>query len=179
MPNLVSGAQKERFERLVKCYIENKVPKRLAERVAIFPALFPALDIVEGARVSQFPVTAVLNTYMKLSEKLEIHWLRHQVTGYAVTDHWSALARSGFSDDLDFLQRMLTIRVLGRRGKKDVSVESCLNHWLKDHELLVERWLARINDLKALTNIYPMMFYVAIRDFQDLTQSPKKLLVFR
>ncbi len=178
LPELLKGEQKEHFDELVRFYREHHVPSELAEQVALSPALFSALDIVEAASISKFSLDSVASTYLALSDRLDISWLRRHIMAYQVTDHWSALARSGFSDDLDFLQRLLTIRVLSYRSK-NTPLETRLEAWFAENSHLIERWQKRIADLKALGNIYPMMFYVAIRDFQDLTQSHRKLLVFR
>lgn len=145
------------------------VPEDMAYRAACMSVMFSALDIVEAATTYNMPVEKVIAAYYAVGARLELGWFREQIKEHSVTNHWEALARAAFRDDLDRQQRSLTISLLLMEGDA-TDVDARLDAWMDKHKVLVERWKFMINDLKATTNPEFIMYSVALRELLDLAQ---------
>lgn len=147
-----------------------KVPESLAYSIAGMSAMFSALDIVEAALLHKFPVEQVAAVYFAIGSRLDLDWFREIIKKHSISNHWEALARATFRDDLDRQQRNLTIGILKINSEKFKDVESLIDHWLKRHILFVERWEYFVTELKNTPDADFTMFSVALRELLDMSQ---------
>ncbi len=73
-------------------------------------------------------------------------------------------------DDLDWQQRQLTAGILDY-DNKNKDIQARMEAWGADHFALIERWRHILTDLKSSTGLNYIMFFVAIRELLDLTQT--------
>lgn len=84
--------------------------------------------------------------------------------------NWESLSREALRDDLDLQQRQLTAGLIGFNGKhKDLQDQ--FESWGAAHPALLERWRQMLADLKSAPGLNYTMFFVAIRELLDLTQT--------
>lgn len=178
LTKLLPETEAERLQSTIDGFVENGVPKDLAERVAMSTFLFAALDIVEGASTGRYSIEDVAKAYFAVGDQMELSWLREQLLGYKPENHWDALARTFYRGDLDFLQRMLALTVL-RQHSKQKSIDARIATWLEENEQQVKRWTDRIANMRASSFIDPVMFTVVLRDLLDLTRANKRMIIFQ
>jgi glutamate dehydrogenase len=170
--------EKAKINDIAKKFVEKGVPKSLALRLALILLMFSVLDIVEATTSGHYKLEDVAKTYFAIGARLDLSWFREEISGLHAENHWHALARSFYRDDLDFLQRMLAISVL-RQKIKATSLDAKIDHWFETNKYAIERWHSRVSALKASSSLDPVMFSVVLRDLLDLTRSNKRLIIIQ
>jgi glutamate dehydrogenase len=96
----------------IAALIKEGVTEEVATNVVNMSTLFSALDIAQIAECETKPVALVAQTYFKLGANVELHWFLDQISAQPVANHWQALARAAFREELDWQQRSLSSVVL-------------------------------------------------------------------
>ena len=81
------------------------------------------------------------------------------------------MTREGLRDDLDWQQRQLTAGIVAQCKGKKVQVQQVIKLWAKEHPLFIARWEEMLDNLRASAALDYTMFFVAIRELADLTQT--------
>jgi len=174
--NFIIEKEAKEIERVESDLIAAAVPKVIAQRIAQLSTIFSALDIAGIAAQEGKDVELVANLYFKLGVRLELHWFLEQITRQAVANHWQALARASFREELDWQQRSLTIVVLQcdcTMKVKDLDV--VLDKWMKVNEQPITRWQHILSDFKIGQAHEFAMFSVALRELMLLSLNCEKV----
>lgn len=146
------------------------VPENLAVRISKLIPLFSALDIVEAATVHNLTVRKVAQIYYVVGARLKLGWFRDLVKAQIVRNHWEALARAAFRDDVDRQQRNIAMGILIHDKEIYDDVDSHVETWLQRHSNLLRRWEYFVNELKSTPAEFTM-FAVALRELLDLSNA--------
>jgi glutamate dehydrogenase len=160
----------ETIKRAASDLIDSGVPKIIAIRVSQLSTLFSTMDITEAAQENHCTVEQAASLYFKLGARLELHWFLDQITRQPVANHWQALARASFREELDWQQRSLTCVVL--RCQCDVQfvdLEQLLTEWIETNEQPLERWKHILADFKVGQSHDFAKFSVALRELMLLS----------
>lgn len=173
LPQLLDGPDKAAFDAVKAYFTEQGVPEKLADYVASANALFTSLDIVEASRKYTLSLAEVAQTYYSLGNRLELNWLRELMNQYVVENQWDELARAGFRDDLDRVQRKLCARVLTMKSKdtKERTIDQRIEKWINRHQFLIERWQKLIADVKSSDIVGFVTYSVVLRELFDFAQA--------
>ncbi|BDY05035.1 NAD-glutamate dehydrogenase [Ferrimonas sp. YFM] len=147
--------------------VEQGITPELARRMSHLSTLFSALDIAEVAKSEGKPVALVAETYFKLGAGIELHWFLNQISQQPVTNHWQALARAAFREDLDWQQRMLTSVVL-KNCQGECSADAIINQWVEENEQTLDRWLHMMAEFHSSKTHEFAKFSVALRELNLL-----------
>ena len=152
------------------------VPKVISQRIAQLSTIFSVLDIADIAAQEEKDVELVANLYFKLGVRLELHWFLEQITRQSVANHWQALARASFREELDWQQRSLTTVVLQCDCNVKVeALDDMLDEWMKVNEQPVTRWQHILSDFKVGQTHEFAMFSVALRELMLLSLNCHKV----
>lgn len=143
------------------------VPESIAAVVANMSSLFSTMDIAQIAEQEQQSIALVAETYFKLGAQVELHWFLDQISAQPVTNHWQALARAAFREELDWQQRSLTSVVLGTCSSS-CDADSIIQQWIDSNQLLLERWFHMLADFKTSQSHEFAKFSVALRELNLL-----------
>ena len=91
---------------------QSGVPAELANRITGLSSLFSAMDLAEISASSKQSIDTVSHTYFKLGANMGLHWFLEQITKQPVANHWQALARASYREELDWQQRTLLMAKL-------------------------------------------------------------------
>lgn len=173
LPVLLDRPDKEAFDMAIHYLQEQNVPEKLAQDIASCNTLFTSLDIIEATQKYSFNLTDVAKTYYCLGNRLELNWLRELMNIYIVENIWDELARAGFRDDLDRVQRKLSIRVLSMKNKdlKEVSIEQRIDIWIGRYQFLADRWQKLLADVKGSDAVAFVTYSVVLRELFDFAQA--------
>lgn len=164
------GTAKKYVEKFSAELVAAGAPEEMSYRAACMSVMFSALDIVEAATQYNMSIEKVTSAYYAVGSRLELGWFRQQIKQHTVKNHWEALARAAFRDDLDRQQRSLTISLLLMDGEAS-DIDARLDAWMDKHKILVERWKYMVSDLKASLSPEFIMYSVALRELLDLAQA--------
>ena len=151
----------------VNALVKENVPESVARVVANMSTLFSALDIAQIAQHEDKSVALVAETYFKLGAKVELHWFLEQISAQPVANHWQALARAAFREELDWQQRALSSVVL-RKCTSTCEAEVIISQWIDSNQMLLERWFHMLADFKTSQSHEFAKFSVALRELNLL-----------
>jgi len=172
MPQLLPEANLEMLNIQTASLIEKGVPESLANRIACCNTLFTALDIVEASRLSHFNLEEVAQTYYLLGNRLDLVWLRDSINSHELETQWGELSRSSFRDDLDRVQRNLTINALlfAKKKMKKASLDEKIDAWLSEQQIFVTRWNNLLADIRSSAVIEFVTYSVLLRELFDFVE---------
>ena len=168
LPDLLTAADREAFEGRLG-HLPAALPPDLARRIAGAGLLAAAPDIVESAEQSGHEIDSVAATYFALNDRLELRWLRDQITSLPSATQWDMLARLTLREDLDDVQRDLTLAVLHADGTApEVDAHAALERWLAANETHVQRAEQRIGEMRDAGGADAATLGIALRDLRTL-----------
>lgn len=170
MPAVFSPVQKAEYEDHYKAQIEEGVPPKLAHELSVIGGLFSAMDIIDIAHKKKLKIAKVAEIYFGIGEYLELGWIRTQVIIHSTENNWESLSREALRDDLDWQQRQLTDGLINYDNKNN-DLMTKFDSWAEAHSILIERWRYMLSDLKSATVLNYIMFFVAVRELLDLSQT--------
>ena len=152
------------------------VPIDVATRISQLSTIFSALDIAEIAQEEGREVELVANLYFKLGVRFELHWFLDQITRQPVGNHWQALARASFREELDWQQRSLTTVVLHCDcGAEIQDLDKMLDAWVDTNAQPLARWKNILTDFKVGQTHEFAKFSVALRELMLLSLNCQRI----
>ncbi|MBV7314617.1 NAD-glutamate dehydrogenase [Shewanella sp. NIFS-20-20] len=162
VPEEVNALEQEK-----NALLREGVTEKVATVIANMSTLFSSLDIAQIAQQEKKSVALVSETYFKLGAQLELHWFLDQISAQPVANHWQALARASFREELDWQQRSLASVVLG--SCTDVcEADTIIRQWIEQNQGLLERWFHMLADFKTSRTHEFAKFSVALRELNLL-----------
>ena len=147
VPHILSGSERERFERTRKQCTEAGVPVELAGRIASLDAHNSALDIVELATSHSAGIVETARIYFDLGTRIGLDWVQERVEQLPVEGPWQAVARTGLRDSALRIHRALTQKILTAElaGSEQVRVSA----WLETAGEDLAHWQRMLTDMRA------------------------------
>lgn len=170
VPDMLSGAERERWERSVEQLLGEGLPRELAERGAALLDTFSLLDIVEQAREREEPVADVAAVYFVLSERLGIDRLLGAVSQLPREDRWDSLARGAVRDDLYSVLDSLTGTVLAGT-EPGTDAQARVDGWSSENEGAIGRGQQALDGLADLEEPTLAALSVALRTLRTVIRS--------
>ncbi|GAM75616.1 NAD-specific glutamate dehydrogenase [Vibrio ishigakensis] len=152
-----------------KAWIEQGVDAEVANYISRLSSLYCCYDIAIAAKECNTTVERAAKLYFHLGDKLSLHWFLWQINNQVVDNHWQALARAAFREDLDWQQRQLTVQVLNCGcGDSLDSVEQTIENWMHNNKEALSRWENTLKEFKV-GNVHEFAkFSVALRELMLL-----------
>ncbi len=175
--DFIIESEAKELQRVENDLIAADVPKAISKRISQLSTIFSALDIADVAEQENKDVDIVANLYFKLGVRLDLHWFLDQITRQTVANHWQALARASFREELDWQQRSLTNVVLQCNcAVKVENLDDMLDAWMEVNEQPIARWQHILSDFKVGQTHEFAMFSVALRELMLLSLNCEKVI---
>ncbi|MFT6038706.1 MAG: glutamate dehydrogenase [Candidatus Azotimanducaceae bacterium] len=150
------------------------VGEDLSGFVAATHHLYAVMGIVEASSRIDQSIEKVASVFFVVGERLHLHWVSKQIHEFQALTQWQALARESLQDDLNWQQLAISQAVLLAAGPNQ-GADVMVDEWLKDHQSMVDRWLALQSEMRGSGTTDQAVFTVAIRELMDLAQSSNGL----
>lgn len=173
IPGLMGGVAKQYLSSLTEQFVKRGFPETIANRIAVYRALYTSLNIIEVATQYQFDLIKTAKVYFDIGAQFNLIWFRDQIATDNREGHWNALARLTLRDELDALQKMLTVVVV-HGNQKESNVKKLIAGWMQKHSRLLERWEQILQLLHGSTSIDYAMFFIALRELSGWVQAREK-----
>ena len=170
MPSVLRGPRRTVWESRHNELVEKGVPSALATFIAGADSMLPVLGIIQAAEVTNQPIQEVATTYFEIGTQLDLYWFTQEINDVSIENHWQALAREAYRDDLDWQQRTLTVGVLNMKAEAH-SVEERIEMWIERHSSLIARWRGMVAEFRATDTKEFSMYGVALRELMDIAQT--------
>ncbi|MBF6211945.1 NAD-glutamate dehydrogenase [Nocardia puris] len=126
--------------------IARGAPTDLATEVFGLLNLFPLLDVIDIADITERDGEEVGALYYALNEHLKIDWLLQAVSHLERGDRWHALARLALRDDMYGSLRSLTLDVLSG-GEPEETADEKIAYWESKNQSRLGRARAALSEL--------------------------------
>jgi glutamate dehydrogenase len=167
VPTNLLGKERERYDRLMRRFIEAGTPEDLARYAAASLDVFALLDIADICLRTGEPVDVVIPLYFTISDRYEIDSTLVKISDLPRGDRWSALARFALRSDLYSVVAGLTSRVL-RSTSDDLPPLERLSAWEWEHSEGVSRARTTLDDIEAVDEPNLATLSVALRALRNL-----------
>lgn len=172
LPNYLINDEWSLVETRQQRLIDQQVPEQIAHQVAIMSNMLSVMDLVQLSEQLQRPLNLVARLYYQLGAQMELHWFLEQINAQSVANHWQALARASYREDLDWQQRRITQGLL-QANDSSTSADQLLTGWLDAHPILVGRWRTMLGEFKTSKTHEFAKFSVAMRELAILSEKVK------
>ncbi|WP_371372387.1 NAD-glutamate dehydrogenase [Thalassotalea aquiviva] len=149
--------------------LEQNVPEKLASRISQLSTLFSSLDIAQVACQDTRQIELVAELYFTIGVRLDLHWFLSQITKQPVDNHWQALARASFREELDWQQRAIVSSILTANSDETDIVE-LITSWEATKVQPLGRWKQVLTDFRSTKTHEFAKFSVALRELMLLSQ---------
>lgn len=165
--NYCTADEVEEISAEIDQLVQQGVPADLARRIGLLSTIFSSMDIAEIAAQTNQEIATVAKVYYHLGNKIELHWFLHEISAQPIVNHWQALARAAFREELDWQQRALTATVFNFADKAS-DADAMLTIWLEEYAAYIERWTSILDEFKVAKNHEFAKFSVALRELMLL-----------
>jgi len=138
-----------------------------AERMTMVRIIYPALDIIHIVDKYSLDLALTAQIYLTIDKHFHLHWLRDQIAQDSREGYWENLSRLKLQDELDILQKHLTAQII-KASPKSLKSEEIIQDWLKNHNVLFQRWQKILKMLQSSTHIDYVMLFTTARQLSDL-----------
>ncbi|MFD2166577.1 NAD-glutamate dehydrogenase [Thalassotalea euphylliae] len=168
LDKFMASEEVEQLQHVENGLVKSGVPKKTARRISQLSTLFSVMDLAEIANQDGRSVELVAELYFKLGDRLDLHWFLDQITKQPVSNHWQALARASFREELDWQQRSITMVAL-KADAKSKSTDELLDKWFEQSAQPLERWQHILADFRTSQTHEFAKFSVALRELMLLS----------
>jgi len=160
--------ESDRIESAREELTQSGVPVEIAQRIVSLSSLFSVMDLTQIAQNSNRKIDMVSHTYFKLGAQMGLHWFLDQITNQPVSNHWQALARASYREELDWQQRTLSEVVLNSFEGDSSDVDGQIEQWMDSQDLFLQRWKQMLTEFKTSQSHDFAKFSVALRELMLL-----------
>jgi glutamate dehydrogenase len=144
-------------------FVREGVSKDVATYIAQLSSIFSLMDIADVAASLDRDIDLVAKLYFKLGSEIGLHWFLDQITNQPVGNHWQALARASYREELDWQQRALTAAVL-HYDEKGSDADAMFGVWRDEFDGILGRWEQMLAEFKTSDSHEFAKFSVALRE---------------
>ncbi len=168
LQSLLASAEGAQLQAGEQQLVQQGVPASVARYMSQLSTVFSVMDIAQVADAEKADLKLVAETYFKLGERLDLHWFLEQITAQPVANHWQALARASYREELDWQQRALSqVVVRGTAGSTDA--DAIISKWLSANDAVLSRWRLMLAEFKTTKSHEFAKFSVALRELMLLS----------
>lgn len=160
-PDEING----RYKKIESDFLAKGVPPRLAQHIAVMPALVPSLDLTRLAAQTGDSMALTAEIFFRLGQRLGLDWLNDQARNLVVQTPWQREAVATILGDLAAGQKRITADVASSKNKdkKPKTASSRLADWTQRHSLAIERHDALLNEWRSAGLVDIAMLTLAAR----------------
>ena len=170
LPKLLKGEDLAWYGKIHAEMESAGVPAALAQRVAGFSSVFPALDVVAVAERTGVDLLDVAEVYYDLADRLGISQLQDRVSELPRADRWQSMARAAIREDLYAAHQLLTADVLAA-GNGATTPEQRFKTWEQKNAAVLGRAFGTLDEIKASEKFDLANLSVAMRTMRTLLRS--------
>ncbi|NJQ01759.1 NAD-glutamate dehydrogenase [Streptomyces zingiberis] len=170
LPKLLKGADLDWYQGILDDLTAAGVPGELAQRVAGFSSVFPALEIVAIADRTEKAVLDVAEVYYDLGDRLRISRLMDRIIELPRSDRWQSMARAAIREDLYAAHAALTADVLAA-GDATSSPAQRFEAWQRKNAAILARARATLDEIHGSDSFDLANLSVAMRTMRTLLRA--------
>lgn len=167
IPKLIVGETKKNQLKLMKEFESLGMPTNVIKRFATSRVMYAALNIIEVATSHSFDLEKTAEVYFSCGSVFHLFWFRDYLAKDTREGLWNSLARLTLRDELDNIQRRLTIQIMQSQPVV-ANTQECILNWVKSHRMLFTRWEEVFSQMQSSQQYDFMMFFIAFKELNNL-----------
>jgi glutamate dehydrogenase len=167
IPNLVVGSTKNYVNKITIQFIDSGLPTDIAQTIALSRVMYTALNISAVSSTHEFDLVKTAKLYFHIGSVFNLVWFRDTLANDNRHGKRSNLARLTLRDDLDTLQRRLTISIM-QSDMAERDVVKLVSTWISDNKEAFERWNTTFKNLMECQSDDYTMYFIALRELSDM-----------
>ncbi len=167
VPTAIIGQSRKNYQVIRRAFIKYRLPAELARELADTTTLASAFDIIEIKSKLYSSTENAAKLFYALSERLQLHWIRNEISETVVRTHWNHLAIVNMRNDLHANQRNLTEQILQSVTNKR-HTNKAIQLWEEHHREALQRYDMVIKELNALRTLDFPTISVAVSEVRRL-----------
>jgi len=172
LPTLLPDPLREQWQSAKDELVDMGAPESLASTLASCEYLYDFLGIIAASHSLDKDITIVASGFFALAERLDLDdFSEHLEANMPTATLWQAMARESLRDDLEWQQRQLTQNMLKAKSCSEETMQTAVEEWLSEQEVLAARWKHMITELNNQNDGDISMLSIAIRELSDLSQA--------
>ncbi len=174
IPTLVRGTTKEYVNKIKNRFIESGIDGEIASDIAISRVLFTALNIADVASIHGFDLEKTAQLYFHLGATFNLVWFRDLIANDNRPGKRFNLARLTLRDDIDALQRRLTISIM-QSDPSQTDIDLLTANWLCDNNGILNRWTYLLKEvMEGPQDDYTSLF-TCVRELSTMIDGAPKI----
>ncbi len=167
IPQALSGQARKTYTITKRQLLKQKFPVNIAKELAEISVLASSFDITEIKISQRSNIENTARLFFSISERLQLNWVRDQVSETNVRNHWHQLAIVNMRNELHRIQRQLTELIL-QSVKNKRHTTMALKGWMDKYEYAIRRYDQIISELQAQRKLDFTMASVAVFEVRRL-----------
>lgn len=167
IPHAMTGQARKTYTAARRQFSKQGFPDDIATGLAETSILASAFDIIEIKMAQGTNTESTARLFFAISERLQLNWIREQISETNVRNHWHQLAVANMRNALHRYQHKLTEVVLSSVKNKRHTTKA-LKQWIDDYEYAITRYDRILSELQALRKLDFTMTSVAISEVRRL-----------
>lgn len=174
IPGLIRGNTKEFASQLNQQFASAGLDAHIVDTIIIARVLYTALNISDVSAMHNFELIKTAQLYFHVGGVFKLVWFRDFLANDSMPGSRSNRARLSLRDDLDSLQRRLTIAIMQSDPTVD-DIQTLTNNWLDDNKTIMNRWSSIFTDFSNVTPGDYTSLFIAIRELSSMIDTPVKM----
>jgi len=167
--HLMSGFTKQYLENLRDQFAKAGLSKEMAWQIASYRAIYTALNVIDVATKNKFDLMKAAKVYFRVGEYFNLVWFRDHIANDVREGSWNALARLTLRDELDDLQKALTVEIM-QLDKKEEDVHKLISAWAAKNANALARWEKMLISIRESASIEYAMFFIILRELNNVIE---------
>jgi glutamate dehydrogenase len=167
VPDLMGGTTKTYMDALMAQFEKAGISPDIGRRIGAIRAMYASLNITEVATRYHFNLLKTAEVYFVVGEAFHLLWFRDRLITDSREGYWDTLTRFTLRDELDVLQKLITVAAL-QHNKKEENISNLITQWKTNNHRAIERWEKILEMLSSSQTTDYVMFFIALRELSNL-----------
>ncbi len=167
LPDILPHGAQESLHATIEALASEGTPRPLAQRIAPLDRLAELFEISHIARERDVSCRTAAELYYRVSDIVDLDWLRQSLADLPAEDRWERRAIEGLSEGLVYARRQLTHSIL-LHGREDAPVDDCMRAYVELHDSQLRRVRGIVEDIKSARHVTLAALLVVMREFSRL-----------
>ncbi|MDJ0881590.1 MAG: NAD-glutamate dehydrogenase [Gammaproteobacteria bacterium] len=167
IPHALTGQARRTYTSTRRQLLKQGFSDHIASELSANVIMASAFDIIETKIAQRSNLENTARLFFAIAERLQLNWIREQISETEVRNHWHQLAIANMRNALHRYQRELTELIL-QSVKNKRHTTKALTQWMKDYDYAMGRYDQILTELQAIRKLDFTMASVAVSEVRRL-----------
>lgn len=174
IPQLMGGYSKDYLKILSDEFEKYEIDPQHAKHIAAIRSSYTALNIIDISLINNFDLPKTAITYFNVGEYFNLLWFRDHIANDNRDGYWETLSRLVLRDELDNLQKKITISVLTKTHKHN-DTENYIARWSETNTQCLARWHKILEMVHSSSTTDYTIFFIALGELTNIIQNTETI----